>query len=127
MGVSTITSTVKDFLRLADIGRSRSSVLNQLQWTMAALIAGVVALQYAHSPSWLIVLLSVLLTLTVGVILYAYIYFMRKRPHSLRSESFDYKMSALMEKRTAEMKAGLYEEISTSSDLKVQQRDNKEQ
>jgi preprotein translocase subunit YajC len=118
MKVADITSTVKDFLRLADIGRSRSSILNQLQWTMAILIAGIVAFQLAHSPAWLSIFLAVLLALDAAVFLLAFLYFMLKRPHSLRSESFDYRMTQLIEKRSVQMEAGQYEELSEVSELK---------
>jgi len=119
MRSSSVTPPVKDFLRLADIGRSRSSTLNQLQWTMAILIAGIVTFQIAHAPSWLSIFLAVLLALDIAVFFIAFLYFMRKRPHSLRSESFDYKMSELIQRRAGEMKAGLYEEVSAVSELKV--------
>ncbi len=119
MRSSSVTPPVKDFLRLADIGRSRSSTLNQLQWTMAILIAGIVAFQFAHAASWLSIFLAVLLALNFVVFFIAFLYFMRKRPHSLRSESFDYKMSELIQRRAGEMKAGLYEEVSAVSELKV--------
>jgi hypothetical protein len=118
MKMSSITSSVKDFLRLADIGRSRSSILNQLQWTMAILIAGIVAFQLAHSPSWLSIFLAVLLALTIAVFLFAFLYFMLTRPHSLRSESFDYKMSELIQRRAGEMEAGAYDEVSAVTELK---------
>jgi Flp pilus assembly protein TadB len=119
MRASSKTSSVKDFLRLADIGRSRSSILNPLQWTMVILIAAIVALQFAHAPSWLSILFATLLVLDMALFFIAYFYFMRQRPHSLRSESFDYKMSELIQRRAGEMEAGLYEEVSAVSELKV--------
>jgi uncharacterized membrane protein len=120
MKVSDVTSSIRDFIRAADIGRSRSSSVNQLQWTMAMLIAGMVLLQLVHAPTWLSVFLAIILGLDAVVFLGAFLYFMLKRPHSLRSESFDFKMAELMQRRTGEMDAGLYEEVSASSDLKVQ-------
>ena len=87
---------------------------------MVILIAAIVALQVAHSPSWLSILFATLLVLDVAFFFIAYFYFMRQRPHSLRSESFDYKMSELIQRRAGEMEAGLYEEVSAVSELKVQ-------
>ena len=84
---------------------------------MAILIAGIVALQFAHSPSWLSILLASLLTLDAVVFFIAFLYLMFKRPHSLRSESFDYKMTELIQKRADEMRAGLYEELPNPSNL----------
>jgi len=86
---------------------------------MAILIAGIVSFQFAHAASWLSIFLAVLLALNFVVFFIAFLYFMRKRPHSLRSESFDYKMSELIQRRAGEMKAGLYEEVSAVSELKV--------
>ena len=127
MQASDVTSSIREFIRAADIGRSRSSILNQLQWTIAILIAGIVAFQVAHAPTWLSVFLAIVLGLDAAVFLTAFLYFMLKRPHSLRSESFDYKITELMQRRTGEMEAGLYEEISASSDLKVQLKEDTEQ
>jgi hypothetical protein len=119
MGASSISSSVKDFLRLANIGGSRSSILNQLQWTMVILIAGIVTLQFAHSSNWLTIFLAVLLALDILIFFIAFLYFMLKRPHSLRSETFDYKMSALIQKRAGEMEAGQYDEVSAVTELRV--------
>jgi hypothetical protein len=94
---------------------------------MAILIAGIVAFQVARAPTWLSVFLAILLGLDAAVFLGAFLYFMLKRPHSLRSESFDYKMTELMQRRTGEMEAGLYEEVSASRDLKVQIKEHTEQ
>ncbi len=119
MRASSITSSVKDFLRLADIGRSRSSILNQLQWMAAILIAGILASLIAHAPSWLSIFLAVLLALDILVFFFAFLYFMLKRPHSLRSESFDYRVTELYQRRAGEMEAGLYVEVSEASELKA--------
>ena len=94
---------------------------------MAILIAGIVAFQLAHAPAWLSIFLAIILGLDVAVFLGAFLYFMLKRPHSLRSESFDYKITELMQRRTGEMEAGLYEEVTASSDLKVQIKEHTEQ
>jgi hypothetical protein len=127
------SSPVKGFLRAADIGRSRSSILNQIQWTMAILIAGIVALQFARAASWLTVLFAALLSLHSVLFLIAFMYFMLKRPHSLRSESFDYKISELnlkregdidiktsefIQKRAGAIQAGLFEDVLDPSKLK---------
>jgi len=103
---------MKAFIKAADIGRSRSSALNQLQWAMAILVAGICLLWRYGAPTWLIGTLASLLVLTVVVFLGCFIYFMVKRPHSLRSETFDLKMTQLIEKRTKEFELGEYEELT---------------
>ena len=47
-------------------------------------------------------------------------YFMLTRPHSLRSESFDYRVTELYQRRAKEMEAGLYVEVSGAGELKAQ-------
>jgi hypothetical protein len=126
-------SPVKGFLRAADIGRSRSSILNQIQWTMAILIAGIVALQFVRAANWLTILFAALLSVHSVLFLIAFIYFMLKRPHSLRSETFDYKISELnlkregdidiktsefIQKRAGAIQAGLFEDVLDPSTLK---------
>ena len=112
-------SWMKDFLRAAsDIGKSKSSSLNQLQWLAAMFTAAIVTLQFApHALGGITVFFAVLLALTTGVLLVAYLFFMLKNPHSLRSESFEVQMVKLLQKRETEMKRGKFEEISNIRDL----------
>jgi predicted ferric reductase len=100
---------------------------------MAILIAGIVALQFARAASWLTILFAALLSLHSVLFLIAFIYFMLKRPHSLRSETFDYKISELnlkregdieiktsefIQKRAGAIQAGLFEDVLDPSTLK---------
>jgi hypothetical protein len=117
MHQSDPSSSAKGFLSLADIGRSKSSILNQLQWTMAILTAGLIAFQWQHAPSWISILYASLFTADVSVFLVAFVYFMIKRPHSLRSEGFDLQITKLIDKREAQMGAGRYTEVSDLSEL----------
>jgi predicted membrane channel-forming protein YqfA (hemolysin III family) len=122
---SEMSQFVKEFAKAADIGRSKSSSLNQLEWAMAILIGGIVALLWAHAPVWLLVVFTIFLGLIVVAFVVGFLYFMFNRPHSLRSETFDYKMSALLiSQRVNEIDAGEYDEISTVDALerRVSQR-----
>ena len=104
------------FLRLADIGHSKSSILNPLQWRTIVYIAAIVIIQFSHAPSWLTILFAVLVVFDFIILSVAYFYFMRQRPHSLRSEGFDFKVTELLQNRSGEIKAGQYEEVSFISE-----------
>jgi hypothetical protein len=72
----------------ANIGQSRSSILNPLQWMTVILVGGLASFFYAHAPEWLIVLMAVLLSLTFGLFALGFIYFMIREPGALRSENY---------------------------------------
>jgi hypothetical protein len=72
----------------ANIGQSRSSILNPLQWMTVILVGGLASFIYAHAPDWLIVLMAVLLSLTFGLFALGFIYFMIREPGALRSENY---------------------------------------
>jgi hypothetical protein len=48
----------------ANIGQSRSSVLNPPQWMVVIMVAGLTGFVFAHAPNWLIILMAVLLSAT---------------------------------------------------------------
>jgi len=79
---------ISHLLQQANIGQSRSSVLNPLQWLLVILVAGIAVCLSLHSPSWLITLFAVLLVLTFVLLFSFYIYFARTDPDALRSEQF---------------------------------------
>lgn len=80
---------LKSFFDLAEIGQSRSSITNPLQWMVVVLIIGLLAsLLIPHVPIWVIVILAICLLVVFGLFLYAYIYFMHTKPDVLRSENF---------------------------------------
>jgi hypothetical protein len=84
-----------------------------------AFLATILILQFGHPPPWLTPLLAILLVLNFVLFAIAYFYFMRQRPHSLRSEAFDFKVTELIQKRGGEMNAGLFQEVSVVRELKV--------
>jgi preprotein translocase subunit YajC len=94
---------------------------------MVILICGLITAQVAHCETWVTVFLAVLLALDAGVFLFAFLYLMLKRPHSLRSESFDYRMSELIQKRAVEIRAGMYEEVKSAKELGVREVSHTEQ
>jgi hypothetical protein len=72
----------------SNIGQSRSSVLNPLQWMTVILVGGLASFVYAHAPSWLIILMAVLVSLTFVLFAVGFIYFMIREPGTLRSEMY---------------------------------------
>jgi hypothetical protein len=67
-------------------GQSRSSVLNPLQWTLSILLVGVLAAAVEHVERWIVIVLVFCFASVLGLLLVAYVYFMRNEPHHLRSE-----------------------------------------
>ena len=79
---------IKSWFHLAEIGQSRSSITNPLQWGMVILIGGVVLSLLVKAPPWIT---GILMAFFAGVgllFLYAYAFFMHKNPDVLRSEHF---------------------------------------
>ena len=74
--------------RESSIGESRSSVLNPLQWMTVILVGGLASFVFAHAPTWLIILMAVLLSLTFALFAAGFIYFMIREPGTLRSERY---------------------------------------
>ena len=71
-----------------NIGQSRTSALNPLQWGLAILLLGLGILVVAKVPSWIITGIGVSIFLILALFLISYIYFLRTNPDALRSEDF---------------------------------------
>ena len=72
----------------SSIGQSRSSILNPLQWMTVILVGGLASFVFAHAPTWLIIPMAVLLSLTFALFAGGFIYFMIREPGTLRSEMY---------------------------------------
>jgi thiol:disulfide interchange protein len=79
---------VQAFLQQAAAKGAKSTVLNPLAWLIVILFAGISGGLYLKSPAWLLILIAVFLSLSVGAYLVSYGYFALKSPDSLRSERF---------------------------------------
>jgi len=100
---------LQQLFRQAEIGQSRSSVLNPLQWMVVILLGGSTSLLAYHAPIWLIILCACLLVATFGLFCGAYVYFMIKDPAALRSEGYALSRYAMENKlltRDRKMDAG---------------------
>lgn len=79
---------IKSWFQLAEIGQSRSSITNPLQWMVVILLGGILLGAIIKFPSWLIECLVGCLLLVLAVFLYSYLFFMHTKPDVLRSEQF---------------------------------------
>jgi hypothetical protein len=79
---------LKSWFQLAEIGQSRSSITNPLQWTMVILIAAILLLFKIGLPSWVIDTFVMCLLAVVLLFAYTYLHFMHKNPDVLRSEQY---------------------------------------
>jgi hypothetical protein len=82
-------------LQRADIGQSRSSVLNPLQWALVILLGGVLGSVASGAPRWLTIGLAICVFALVALFIAAYVYFMLTDPTPLRSESYSLSKMAL--------------------------------
>jgi hypothetical protein len=86
---------IKSWFDLAQIGQSRSSITNPLQWTMVILLVAILSCALAKLPMWVIIFLLVCFGLVFGLFLYAYLHFMHTKPDVLRSEQFHLQKMAI--------------------------------
>ena len=94
-------------LQQANIGQSRSSVLNPLQWMLVILVFGIGICLLFHAPTWLVVLFAVMVALALALFLLAYVYFARVNPDALRSEQFSLSKLAIEKGLLGDSLAGL--------------------
>jgi Na+/glutamate symporter len=62
--------------------------LTSLAWLLGLLLTAALWAVRLNAPEWLLALLAVLAVITVGVYLYAYVYFMKHDSEALRSERY---------------------------------------
>jgi hypothetical protein len=105
---------LKSWLDLAQIGQSRSSITNPLQWTMVILIGGMVLCAILRLPDWIIIVLLVCLALVVALFLYAYLHFMHTKPDVLRSEQFHLQKLAIEHGLVGDSIHGLIDETKAA-------------
>ncbi len=79
---------LRAFLSQANSYGSRSTALGTIQWLMAILLGGLIALFSAKAATWSVGLVGAMLALAFVLYLYAYLFFMFKDPDALRSERY---------------------------------------
>jgi flagellar basal body-associated protein FliL len=111
---------IRSLLEQASAQGSRSTALNPLGWALAIALSGLAAIVRAEkAPGWLIVLLSVLVSILVLAYLVAYFYFMRKDPDALRSEKFTLSKMAIEKSITGDSLKGFTKLMTGESTSKV--------
>ncbi len=109
----------------ADIGQSRTSALNPLQWL--TVILGVILLIgiAISAPIWLLISLLCLLVASVLLLLFAFGYFMFANPDALRSEKYVFSKLALEKGLIGDDLVGLLESTTTIAQLPESTAENK--
>ena len=113
-----------------EIGHSRSSTLNPLQWALVILVGSVGFAAATHVPSWIVSALGVAAVINFALFIYAYIYFMVKSPDALRSESYSLRKMAIQKGLMGDSLHGLFQDVpEKNATLRLQQgeSDSKEQ
>jgi len=113
---------IKSWLQLAQIGHSRSSITNPLQWTMVILIGAIVLISVLHLPFFVTLSLLCCLLLIVALFLWTFIYFMFKNPDVLRSEEFHLSKMKIERGWVGDNLTGLIEqkELTTGSSVPLE-------
>lgn len=94
-------------LQQANIGQSRTSVLNPIQWLLVILVAGIGICLMFHSAAWLVVLFAAMLIIGLVLFFGSYIYFVRTNPDALRSEHFSLSKLAIEKGLVGDSLSGL--------------------
>jgi hypothetical protein len=100
---------LKSWLNLAEIGQSRSSITNPLQWMMVILLGGILILWTARVPPWVVIVLTTCLVLVVALFIYSYVFFMHTHPDVLRSEQYHLSKMALERGLVGDSTKGLFD------------------
>jgi hypothetical protein len=93
-------------LKLAQIGQSRSSVINPLQWTLVILLFGILALVGFRAPEWVLICFVGVFVVTFFLLGYAYVFFMYRNPAALRSEKYSLAQQFIERKLIGDSQSG---------------------
>ncbi len=79
---------IKAFFQQSDATGAKSTVLKPLGWLIGILVSASIASFYFNSPNWVGFTFVLFTGISILLYLISYIYFMRRDPDFLRSESF---------------------------------------
>jgi uncharacterized MAPEG superfamily protein len=79
---------IQTLLHRADIGQSRTSALNPLQWFMVIIGFILLAVILGKAPVWIMVIVAIAMISASVFFLYCFLYLMKNDPDSLRSETY---------------------------------------
>jgi hypothetical protein len=97
---------LESLLKLAQIGQSRSSVINPLQWTLVILLFGILALVEFRAPDWILICFVGVFVVTFFLLGYAYVFFMHRNPAALRSEKYSLAQQFIEKKLIGDSQSG---------------------
>lgn len=78
----------KPLFNLAQIGQSRTSITNPLQWTLAILVIAIVLFSLVHVPAIVTTIMLICFAIAFLLFIYAYLFCMHTNPDVLRSENY---------------------------------------
>ena len=115
--LAQVPTFLKSLFQQAEIGRSRSSVLNPLQWTLAILGGVLLLMLIFHPPEFYTKCVLFLFMACVVLILVAYLIFIRIDPDALRSEHYSLSKMAIERGLVGDSLSGLFNPASLSGQL----------
>jgi Na+/pantothenate symporter len=86
---------IRELFQQSDSSGSRSTVLKPLTWFISLIIGGIILLLKVNSPQFLISLLSIILTCTILIFLFAYVYCLFTDKDAIRSEKYSIQKMAI--------------------------------
>jgi hypothetical protein len=101
---------LESFLKHAQIGQSRSSVVNPLQWTLVIVTTPLLFLVFVRDVAvWLVAGFAIADAVVLALLIFAYVFFMMKDPDALRSEKYSLVKTAIEKKVLGDSITGLIE------------------
>lgn len=86
---------IKSILEHATVNGSRSTVLKTIFGLISLLVSAALLGIWINAPNWVIIILVGCLLLSIGLFLFAFIYFMFRNPDALRSEKYSLQKMAI--------------------------------
>ncbi len=101
---------IRSWFKLAEVGQSRSSITNPLQWAMVILIGAILLCVRLGVARWIVTLLAIGMAVMLVLFVFTYLFFMFKNPDVLRSEHFHLSKMAIERGLIGDNLHGLIEE-----------------
>jgi len=116
----------KELLSKSDLSGSRSTVLKPLTWFTSILLGSIISLVYFEGPKWLIIFLTVIISLVILLFLFTYIFCLFKDRDALRSESFSIKKMEIERGIYGDSNVGILEDNDTNGNTQIDTAEDEE-
>lgn len=91
MGITEI----KELFERSDVSCSRSTILKPLTWFISLIIGGLILLVRLEAQTWIVILFAIIISLSILIFFFAYVYCLLKDKDALRSEKYSIQKMAI--------------------------------